>query len=250
MYPGYSYPFPTLFRVARDWFFLRRRSFRQDSQACIQRLKPPMRVLGLENIPQSGPCLITFNHYFRPGFGAWWLTMALATTVPVEIRFIMTDELTFPGKWYAPLGRILSHMLLERAANMYGFTPMPPMPPREKDVARRAKAVRRVLSYVRTTSDPVLGLAPEGMDMAGGVLAWPPSGSGRFIEHLAEQGLKIVPVGCYEEAGEFCLRFGAAYRLEVRRGTAAARERESAFQVMTQIARLLPERLRGEFGQR
>jgi len=95
-----------------------------------------------------------------------------------------------------------------------------------------------------------LGLAPEGMDMPGGALHWPPEGAGRFLSRLAGQGLPIVPVGCYKEAGEFCLHFGAAYRLEVWRGTAAERERESAFQVMTQIARLLPERLRGEFGHR
>jgi len=85
------------------------------------------------------------------------------------------------------------------------------------------------------------------MDMPGGTLHWPPEGAGRFMAHLAEQGLPIVPVGCYEEAGEFCLHFGAAYRLEFHGGTAAERERESALQVMTQIARLLPGRLRGEF---
>jgi 1-acyl-sn-glycerol-3-phosphate acyltransferase len=250
MYPEYSYPLTTILQAARDWVFLRRRSFKRDSQACIGRLKPSLRVLGGGNIPQSGPCLITFNHYFRPGFGAWWLALALAATVPVDIHFIMTGELTFPGKWYAPLGMFFSHTLLERAARMYGFTPTPPMPPRPQDVERRAQAVRRVLSYVKSTSNPILGLAPEGMDMPGGVLHRPPAGAGRFMAHLAEQGLSFVPVGCYEENGEFRLHFGAAYRLEVRRGTAAEREMESAFQVMTQIARLLPERLRGEFGDR
>jgi len=56
-----------------------------------------------------------------------------------------------------------------------------------------------------------------------------------------------VPVGCYEEAGEFCLNFGAAYQLALPGGTAVERERQSAWQVMTRIARQLPGRLRGEF---
>jgi len=250
MYPKYSHPLLTLLQAGRDWILLRQRSFRRDSQSCIERVKPPLRIIGKENIPSKGPCLITINHYFRPGFGAWWLALALAAVVPVEIHFIMTDELTFPGKWYGPLGRPLTRLFLRRAAAMYGFTSTPPMPPRPQDVERRAHAVRKVLSYVKTTSNPVLGLAPEGMDMPGGALHWPPAGAGRFMAHLSEQGLPIVPVGCYEEAGEFCLRFGAAYRLEVQRGVAAERERESSCQVMTQIARLLPERLRGEFNHK
>jgi len=249
MYPKYSYPPRTILQAGRDWMLMHPRSFHRDAQACVARLQPPLRVIGKENIPSTGPCLISFNHYFRPGFGAWWLTLALAATVPVEIHFITTDELTFPDKWYGSMGRPLTRMFLKRVAAIYGFTPTPPMPPRPQDVERRAHAVRQVLSFVKSTPNPILGLAPEGMDMPGGTLHWPPPGAGRFMAHLAQQGLPFVPVGCYEEAGAFCLRFGAAYHLEFRGGAAAERERDSSFQVMMHIARLLPERLRGEFNQ-
>jgi len=249
MYPHYSYPLPTLLQAACDWLLLKRRSFRSDAQACLRRLSPPLAVLGCEHIPRGGPCLLVFNHYHRPGFGAWWLALALAATVPAEIHFIMTNELTFPGRWYGWAGRPLSRLLLGRAARMYGFTSMPPMPPRPRDVAGRAAAVREALAFATANPQAVIGLSPEGGDAPGGALAWPPPGAGRFISLLAARGFPLVPVGCYEEAGAFCLRFGAASRLEVRGGTAAARDREAARQVMTRIARQLPERLRGPFTQ-
>jgi hypothetical protein len=247
MFPRYSYPPLPALALARDWLLLRPRSFHRDGQACIQRLRPPLRVFGEENIPQGGPCLITLNHYYRPGFGAWWMPLAISAVAPMEIHFVMTSELTYPGKWYAPLGMPVSRFVLRRAGHMYGFTTMPPMPPRRRDVEARARSVREVLSYARKSDRPVLGLAPEGGDAPGGILSWPPSGSGRFVQLLAGMGLPIIPVGCYEEDGAFCLSFGAEYRLETPKGSAEERDREAARQVMSRLARQLPPRLRGEF---
>src|SRR4030042_1316946 len=85
---------------------------------------------------------------------------------------------------------------------------MPPMPPREVGVAARAESVRRAL-HRASEPDALLGLAPEGGDMPGGVLTPPPSGSGRFLLHLARRGLRFLPVGAFEGRGRFCLRFGA-----------------------------------------
>jgi hypothetical protein len=65
---------------------------------------------------------------------------------------------------------------------------------------------------------------------------------------LSAAGLKFVPVGAYEEDGKFCLKFGAAYELHVARGLSTDEKDRAASQlVMENIARLLPERLRGEF---
>ncbi len=249
MYPLYSYPL----RLAPGFVasLLRRaqRSFHSDAQACLTRLHPPLRILGQENIPHSGPSLITFNHYYRPGFHAWWLALGIAAAVPQEIHFGMTGELTYPGKWYASLGQAGSHWLLHRLANIYGFTTMPPMPPRPKDVEARAHSVRAILDYARAHPQAILALAPEGGDnVPSGALVWPPPGAGRFLALLGGSGFPITPVGAYEEAGEFCLRFGAAYRLEVpTRLEPDERDRRAAEIVMRAIARQLPERLRGEF---
>ncbi len=248
-FPHYAYPGGLTAGFLLDLLLVRPRSFRADARACLARLEPPLRVFGEENIPQNGPALITFNHYYRPGFHAWWLALGIAALVPQEIHFGMTGELTFPGQWYAPLGQTVSRWLLRRLAKIYGFTAMPPMPPRPKDVAERARAVRAMLDYARAHPQAMLALAPEGGDnVPSGALTWPPPGAGRFLLLLAGSGFPITPVGAWEEAGQFCLCFGAAYRPEVSpRLEADERDRRAAQIVMSAIAAQLPERLRGEF---
>jgi hypothetical protein len=248
-FPQYPYPGGLAAGFVFDLLFIHPRSFYNDAQACIGRIRPPLRILGEENIPQTGPALITFNHYYRPGFHAWWLALAIAAVVPQEIHFGMTGELTYPGKWYAPLSQAGSRWLLRRLAKIYRFTTMPPMPPRPKDVEARARAVRAMLEYARNHPQAILGLAPEGGDnVPSGALTWPSSGAGRFINLLAGQGFPIVPVGAYEEAGEFYVSFGAAYRLQIpRRLSPDEKDRCVAHTVMSAIAAQLPSRLRGEF---
>ena len=247
-YPVYSYPPFAFLRLAVNAFFGGQRSFRRDGQACTGRLKPSLRIIGAENVPAGGPCLITFNHYYRPGFNAWWMALAIAATIPLDIHFVMTGELTFPGKWYAPVGQAGSRWLLSRLGRIYGFTTMPPMPPRPGDVAARARSVRAALEYARKHPDAILGLAPEGGDQPGGLLTMPPAGAGRFISLLAGSGSRIVPVGAYEEDGAFCLSFGEAYTLHIPDGLSADEKDHAAAQtVMKKIAAQLPKRLRGEF---
>ncbi len=246
--PRYSFPPRTVIGLVRDLLLSRRRSFRADALAAVRRLKPSLRRFGEEYIPQTGPCVIAFNHYHREHFNAVWLAVAVAATVPRDIHFVMTGELTYPGKRYARLGMFLSKIVLRRAARVYGFTAMPPMPPRSKDVQARAESVRRVLDFVKRTENPVIGLAPEGGDSPDGALTRPASGAGRFGLLLAASGLTFVPVGAYEEAGAFCLRFGPAYKLSVPRGLSPdEKDRAAATVIMQHIARLLPERLRGDF---
>jgi hypothetical protein len=248
LYPRYTYPPRLIAGLLWDWILMRRRSFRKDACDCIGRLEPPLRVLGSDYIPHSGPCVITPNHYYRPGFNAWWLALAITSVVPVDMHWVMTSELTFPGKWYAPIGMLVSRIMLKRAARLYGFTPMPPMPPRSQDVTVRANAVRRVLSYTMKTTFPVLGLAPEGGDMPGGRLDLPASGAGRFILLLAARGLSLVPVGVFEQDGTFCLNFGPAYHLHVpAEMTPDEKDKRASTIIMEHIAIQMPSHLRGAF---
>jgi hypothetical protein len=247
-FPQYSYPGGMVAGLAFDFLFQRQHSFREDGLACVGQLRPDLQVLGMENIPRKGPCILSFNHYFRAGFNAWWMALALAAIVPAEIHFVMTGELTFPGKWYAPLGMAGSRWLLKRFSQIYGFTTMPPMPPRPQDLQARARSVRRLLAYARLHPQAILGLAPEGGDQPGGLLNMPPAGAGRFTLLLAERGFPIIPVGCFEEAGALCLRFGEMYNLQIPAGlTSKEKDCSAAGSVMRRIAPLLPERLRGEF---
>jgi len=248
LYPKYSYPPLVALGLAMNVFFGGRRSFRRDSQACLARLQPPLKVLGVENVPTHGPILITFNHYFRSGFNAWWMALGLAAVFPMDIHFVMTGELTFPGKWNAPIGMLGSHWLLSRLSKIYGFTTMPPMPPRPKDLAERAQSVRQTLEFARRHPQAVIGLAPEGGDQPGGLLNWPSPGAGRFMILLAGARYQILPVGLYETHGEFCLKYGSVYDLQLPdQFNGDEKDRAAAQIVMHNIAAQLPDSLRGPF---
>ena len=246
--PQYFYPPGVFAAFVRDLFLLRKRDFHGDAQACIANLHPPLKVIGQENIPQSGPCVVTVNHYHRDGFGAQWLALVVASLVPVQMHWVITSEFTYPGKWYERFGTLGSKLLLGRIAHVYSFTSMPPMPPREKDVEARAASVRAVLEYVKHTENPVIGLAPEGYDPAGDVLSRPVSGVGRFGFLLSRAGLKFCPVGAYEADGCFHVHFGKSYELRVPADLSMDEKDRQASQIMMeQIAALLPVYLRGEF---
>jgi hypothetical protein len=247
-YPTYSYPRSLFARVARDLILLRERDLQRDAHACIAHVNPPLQVLGKENIPPHGPCVITINHYHRPGFGAQWLVLAASAVVPVHVHWLITRELTYLNERYGRLGTVGSRVLLERIARVYGFTTMPPMPPRPKDVEARARSVRAVVEYVRRAHEPVLGLAPEGYDSPEGVLKRPPAGVGRFGLLLAGAGLSFVPVGAYEAEGAFRLHFGERYALFVSSDLSSSEKDTCAAEIMmAHIACLLPPPLRGEF---
>ena len=249
MHPRYSYPTLTILALVSDGLLLRHRRFKTDAQACIARLRPPLRMLGEQHIPQDGCYVATLNHYYRPGFQQQWSSLAISATLPRDAHWIMTGELTFPGSWIAPLGRPVSRFVLRRGAQVYGFTSMPPMPPRPRDVEARAAAVRSALHFAAHAPDAIMALAPEGGDQPGGILTMPPAGSGRFCLLLAAAGLRFLPVGVYEEDGVFTLHFGEMYDLSIpRTASADERDRLAAQAVMSHIAPLLPAALRGEFG--
>ena len=98
-YPVYSYPPLAWPQLVASAFLRQKRSFRRDGLECIGRIEPPLQVIRPENIPLKGPLLLVFNHYYRPGFQAWWMALGLSALIPVDIHFVMTGALTFPGRW-------------------------------------------------------------------------------------------------------------------------------------------------------
>jgi len=244
----YQLPLSLVASLGFDALVGRSRIFRDDALVCIDQLKPSLRVSGRENIPRNGPCVVTVNHYHRPGFSAEWLALGISALVPREMHWIMTAEWTAPGKWYEPVKGMYARWLLKRLARVYGYTTMPPMPPRPGDVEARARSVRTVLEYVKGHPDCILGLAPEGADQVEGILSVPAPGVGRFALLLTGLGCEFVPVGAFEADGAFCLHFGLGYTLSVPPGLSTdEKDRVAAKIIMKKIAALLPETLRGEF---
>ncbi len=252
MHPRYPILWPTLFRLSTAIVRHRPLSFRAEAQQAVQRIRPgdgaaqPFLVSGPEYIPQSGPCLLVANHYTRPGFQSWWLVLSISALIPFEVHWVVSAGWNFAGRQVARLTRVL----FPRMADVYGFTAMPPMPPDTDELVERALAVRRILNYVRTAPQPVVGLMPEGEDEKLGSLQMPHPGTGRLMLALAKYGLEVVPAGIYESAGSLCVRFGPPFYLRPESGSSADEaDRQASCQVMGAIASLLPEQLRGEFGQ-
>ncbi len=229
------------------WLALQRhpRSFRRDSQRLVGRLSPPLRVDGGIPDARRGSWLVVVNHFTRPGFRAWWIPMAISATLPREICWVTTSTLTFPDRLRAATFTPASRWFLRHVAGLYGFIPMPPMPPSPFEIEGRANAVRHALRRA-SEAEALMGLAPEGGDMPGGMLTQPPSGSGRFLWHLAQRGLRFLPVGAFEDDGRLCLRFGQPFGMPA---TVPEPIDDGASRlVMSAIAACLPERLRGSYG--
>jgi len=120
-HPDYSYPRGLFAALVRDVLLLRRRSFRKDAKACIEKLDPPLQVLGKENIPQHGRCVVTMNHYHRAGFGAQWIALAIAASVPADMHWMMTGEFTSLAVSSTPLTEFVPTTLTAGIANLFSL---------------------------------------------------------------------------------------------------------------------------------
>jgi len=248
MLPSYPLPWKLFLGILGSMARRERRSFRADSISCLAQANLALRVEGSQYIPTNGPAVIAVNHYSRPGFRAWWIALAVSAQIPVEMHWTMTAAWTFAGSLSSWALAEISRRLFPYIAEVYGFTAMPPMPPRPFEHAARAQAVRRVLDAAKAKPPPVFGMAPEGQDNPGGVLMRPHPGTGRFLYHLARLGYPIQPVGVYEEMRSFCLSFGPPFHLALPPGLSKEAIDHCASQmVMQALARQLPVRLGGEF---
>jgi len=248
MSAAYPLPWDVLAKLAFSSLRKTKRSYSADARVCLENLPVKLQIFGDENIPQAGPCLVIANHYARPGFGIWWLAIAISACLPVEVHWIFTAEWTYPDRIRRRLITPVTRSIFKRIAYVYDFTTMPAMPPDPRDVERRAQAVRQVLAYVHRTPQPVVGLTPEGRDISSGILGMPPPGVGRFIAHLSATGLTLTPVGVYEDEKGMCVRFGPVFALPANSNMPVKeKDRLVSRIVMDRIAALLPRRIRGEF---
>lgn len=244
----------------------RRRSFRQDARQCLTGLEPKLAVVGSGHIPAAGPCLVVTNHFSQArgidengktveAIGAWWLALAISAQIPTEMHWVMTGAWTYPDWLRSHTLTPFSTWLFQHLAAVYGFTSMPPMPPRLGEVEARARSVRQVVAYVRRTPQAWVGLAPEGRDIPGGALGEPPAGVGRFIELITTQkvapgsgteAMPVLPAGMFVQGGGLHLRFGPPFVLDYERKLPAhQRDERISGQVMRAIASCLPLAMRG-----
>jgi len=246
--PKYILPTQFIFKVVTAILLNSRRSFKEDAQLALSGEHPSLKILGEENIPPSGPCLILMNHYARAGYIPIWSAFAIAANLPMQSHWLMTYAWTSPNKLWDPFKRRLTRILFTAICRVYGFIPMPPMPPDPREITDRTLAVRNLMTLVRQKLPITIGLAPEGRDFPGAALGWPPSGTGRLLEQLFKSIDRVIPVGVYEEDDQQVIHFGKPIVLMVKEYSSNEdKDNNISAQVMGAIAGLLPERLRGEF---
>ncbi|MBN1811406.1 MAG: 1-acyl-sn-glycerol-3-phosphate acyltransferase [Anaerolineae bacterium] len=240
-----SYRLPRRLMTGILWSVLapRPRSFARDAQVALAGLQPAPEVLGRENVPVRGPILVACNHYSRPGFGAWWLALAISAAVAArrapdadpEVRWVMTAAWTFPeSRWKRRFLMPVTRWAFRHIARVYGFVPMPAMPPHPDEAAERARAVLETVRLARRGAS--IGLAPEGRDTAG--LGDLPEGVGRFVAMLVGAGLPVLPTGVTETVGRLRISFGPAFIPQIPSGR-GEQDRVVMQQVMSAIARQL-----------
>jgi len=244
----YSLPIKFIFKVIVAIVLNGRRSFRKDAQLALSGQHPQCNIIGKENIPPAGPCLILMNHYSRPGYIPIWSAFAISSLLPMESHWLMTYAWTSPNKFWDTFERRLTRILFTSICRVYGFIPMPPMPPDPREISDRAMAVRSLMALARQNLPIAIGMAPEGQDFPGAVLGKPPSGMGRLLEQLFKYIDNVIPVGVYEENNQQVIHFGEPISFKMSEyASNEERDNELSGQVMRAIACLLPERLRGEF---
>lgn len=246
-FPRYPLVNATTLRILASVVAGRPRSLRRDALEMVAHMHPPPRVHGpLPEACEAGIAL-TPNHYHRPGFGAWWIALAISAALPMEICWVMTAAWRYSDPLRGHTLTPVSRALFQRVARSYGFIRMPPMPPHPADLPARAAAVRALLRHVSTVRSPVIGLAIEGADSPDGGLGPPPPGVGRLLGRLIAQGMRIIPVGVYEAEGRLQIRFGSLSEPPALSGGKREIDRKLAEWNLRAIAALLPEPLRGPY---
>lgn len=245
-----QYPLPWGVGIKLIWSALwgKKRDFSTDARACLSLLDQPVEILGKENIPQQGPCLISANHYSRPGFQAWWIGIAISTCLPFEVHWVMTDAWRFENRPFSRQLEAITRWGFRCVAQVYGFSLMPPMPPRAEETLLRAQSMRHLLRFARKNPCPVIGLVPEGHDSSGGLLGIPPPGVGRLVSHLMPHTRFILPAAVYETRTHLCLKFGEPFIIHTSSTTNPDFiDRQTSDALMHAIASLLPSHLRGVY---
>lgn len=213
----------------------------------------PPRIENGENIPADTPFVLVFNHYESTRVAAWWAPLfasyviaARRTHAPREPRFVMAEEWWYAGGWGRAVKQPLTRWFFRRAARVYGMVLVPPILEGFINRGEGTAGVRAALSLTRGDNPQTVGIAPEGRTGPGGALCEPPPGAGLFLLLLTHDTVPCLPMGVYEQDGVLTLKFGAPFQLAApRRRARDERDRAAAARVMQELARLLPESLRG-----
>ncbi len=221
-------------------------------------VNPPPQLSGTEFIPRESPFVLISNHYESTCAPAWWGGLLIARAVanyrtrePRQVRWLMAREWWYPDGFGRAVKQPFTRWFFSQIAKAYGFVLLPPVLDGDQTRGEGVAGVRHALALTRGANPQLVGLAPEGNSGPGGALKEPPPGTGLFLLLLTHGALACLPAGWYEdESHVITVRFGPPFQLNVPRlADRHARDQLAATRAMTEIAKLLPERLRGAYTQ-
>jgi len=228
---------------------LQRRSLARDAAALLADITPAPRVEGMEHISAEGPLLIIANHYQRPGLWIGYAGALIAHAVwerrREEVRITVIDRVAVPlGARRVELPG--TRWIFRRIAVAWDMIPMAVA---EGDRGGRGAALRRLLSAVLPPprgQGRVGVLFPEGHHGHSRRLSPALVGTGTFAALMCAGGVRLLPVGVYEDGATPIARFGAPFTLARARNLPRAEaDRHAREEMMARVAALLPPHLRG-----
>lgn len=211
-------------------------------------MRPQPLILGIENVPTIGVCVVLPNHYERKdaiwvGWGAIAISAAIARrrNRVSTIHWVMTNtwQDCYLGPWRFPPAYL--EWVLRRFSHLYGIIIMPED---VSDVPQRATALRELVRALGDPAGPVIAFHPEGGGFE--TLIRPPHGMGHLLSMLDSRHLTCIPTGVYEDLGRLVVRFGAPLPAGTLVGLCDA---EASDAVMRAIANLVPPRDRGVYSE-
>lgn len=242
---GYRLPWLIVPGLGTDVFRGVGRPIARDARAMVGRIKPAPRVIGVRNVPRTGPFVLVANHYEGPGLWIGWtaalLTHAVARArggrTPLHWLVIAEMDRGRVGGWKKWLPA--TGWAFGRVAQVWGLAQMPRP---EAPAAARAAALRRLIRLVSPSpagrGEPA-GFFPEGEgDGVGGLRPVGPA-AGELLALLARRGVPSLPAAVWHDGDRLTARIGTAWLPEA--GPAASEA------VMGRIAALLPEPMRGPY---
>lgn len=248
--PPYRITLPLILRGSAAIAFGRYRSLARDALTVLGQMPLPPLVRGADRIPEDGQFVVVANHYERPGLWMAWPAILISHVVQArtaqETHWIAIQEWETFSVWGIDIPRPLIRLVFERAFATYGIIAMPAS---NAPAAARAGAMR--VSAGEAKRGSILGLMPEGTVGTTPELLNAREGAGLFLLLLAATGVRMLPVGIYEEGDRLVAGFGDPFTLRVPLGVSKdARDEWARNRVMIAIKELLPAPLWGAYAEK